>query len=73
MCKPLISGGYSPTGKHSITVYNNQYHVTVSESSPERDIVPNELTVPRSVRFLREGINAPRLHSIQVRVIRRIK
>ncbi|GMT14367.1 hypothetical protein PFISCL1PPCAC_5664 [Pristionchus fissidentatus] len=50
MYKPLISGEISPTN---------------SESSPERDIVPSELIVPRSVRFLREGINAPRLHSIQ--------
>ncbi|GMR36541.1 hypothetical protein PMAYCL1PPCAC_06736, partial [Pristionchus mayeri] len=53
MSKPLISGESSPTG---------------SESSPDRDIVPNDIVVPRSVRFLREGINAPRLHSIQEEV-----
>uniref|UniRef100_A0A8R1YNI3 non-specific serine/threonine protein kinase n=1 Tax=Pristionchus pacificus TaxID=54126 RepID=A0A8R1YNI3_PRIPA len=53
MCKPLISGEPSPTA---------------CESSPERDIVPSDLIVPRSVRFLREGINAPRLHSIQEEV-----
>ena len=63
MLTPLVTGEEPPKG---VPIPGAVERL----SSEEPDEVPEVFPVPKSVRFLKEGVKAPRLHSIQEEVSR---
>ncbi|EYC26324.1 hypothetical protein Y032_0010g1091 [Ancylostoma ceylanicum] len=57
MRTPLVTGEEEPLG----------VPIPGAEDEETDELVTEPIVVPRSVRFLRDGVKAPRLHSIQVR------
>ncbi|CAB3403767.1 unnamed protein product [Caenorhabditis bovis] len=77
MATPLVTGQRPETRRkvtHAVDIRGT--HSDEDEEfrfASDEDVVPEELPVPKSVRFLREGVKAPRLHSIQEEVGRALE